>query len=319
MQNLPISDELPRAAHHDWESANETGLSLCAEARWLDAQQAFRDAVASAPPFDDAPAVHAVVLSNLAQADFRLGDTAGALANARRALAARVIACDDDLDAPMARIRADLSVYLAASGLWDEAASSLEAARRALEWRYGDEDERLLIVLENEARIALAAGQPAAAEPSLLRLHALLSESGHDPERLGHLFALVDASRRPADGMGEPHTTSGLPQDEAEPDAMPDLFPSIFSADAFDIVDDVPLPPLRSPSAHSIRSEGLIEPGQHSTPPSFAQTNPLGFEVQYGIPQEVLLASTIPLVPNDADEPETPAEARHDTLEHPFG
>jgi tetratricopeptide (TPR) repeat protein len=297
-----ISDDPSRDAFRDWESANETGVSLCAEGRWPDAQQAFRDAVAIAPAFADAPAVHAVVLSNLAQADFRLGDTASALANARRALSARLIACDDDLDAPMARIRADLSVYLAASGAFDEAAAALEAARLALEWRYGDEDDRLVTVLENEARIALAAGRPAVAEPALLRLHALLAESGHDPDRLSHLFALVDVSRRPAEGAERAEATSDPFDDHRDADTMPDVFPSILSADAFDIVDEIPRPPLRSPSAQSIRSEGLIEPGQHSTPPSFARTNPLGFEVQYGIPQEILLASSMPLAPDPRDD-----------------
>jgi len=318
MHTPSLSDEPSRGAERDWACANETGLSFCAEARWLDAQQAFREAVASAPAFADAPAVHAVVLSNLAQADFRLGDTEGALINARRALAARLIACEDDLDAPMARIRADLSVYLAAKGSWDEAAASLEAARLALEWRYGDEDERLITVLENEARIALAAGRTAAAEPALLRLHALLAESGHDPERLGHLFAFVGASRRAADGTEEPGTSARLPEDAKELDAMPDVFPSILNTDAFDIIDEVPLPPLRSPSAQTIRSEGLVEPGQHSTPQSFAKTNPLGFEVQYGIPQDVLLASSIPRAPANEMEPEPPAEPRTGALQNPF-
>ncbi len=317
MHNLSISDESSRGTTRDWEAANEAGVSLCAEARWADAQQAFHEALENAPVFGEAPAIHAVVLSNLAQADFRMGDTAGALANARRALSARLIACDDDLDAPMARIRADLAVYLAATGSFDEASSSLEAARLSLEWRYGDEDPRLVSVLENEARIALAAGSPAAAEPALLRLHALLSESGEDAERLNHLFALVGASRRPSDGASAAGAHSLSPEDQSETDAMPDVFPSILSADEFDIVDEAP-PPLRSPSAQSIRSEGLIEPGQHSTPQSFARTNPLGFEVQYGIPQDVLLASSIPLPPNDAPDADTPPAPRRDSLQNPF-
>ncbi len=318
MHSLPISDEPSRGAARDWEAANSAGVSLCAEDRWLEAHEAFREALSDAPAFVDAPAIHAVVLSNLAQSDFRLGDTASALANARRALDARLIACGDELDAPMARIRADLAVYLAASGSFDEAQSSLEAARLSLEWRYGDEDGRLLTVLENQARIALSAGRPAAAEPALLRLHALLVESGHDPERLSHLFALVDASRRPSDGSDALQTYTEPQSGVGDLDVMPDVFPSILSDDEFDIVDEAPLTPLRSPSAHSIRAEGLIEPGQHSTPQSFARTNPLGFEVQYGIPQDVLLASSIPLAPPDGSDSASPPTPRGDALENPF-
>lgn len=317
MHSLHDSDEPSRRATLDWEAANEAGVSLGAQAIWLDARQAFLDALTAAPAFADAPAVHAVLLSNLAQAEFRLGDTASALANARRALSARLIACDHELDAPMARIRADLAVYLAASGAFDEANSSLEAARLSLEWRYGDEDARLVTVIENQARFALAEGKPAVAEPVLLRLHALLEETGDDASRLAHLFALVDASRRPSEGANAATAPVAHPEEPSDSDVMPDVFPGILNADDFDIVDDAP-PPLRSPSAQSIRSEGLIEPGQHSTPQSFARTNPLGFEVQYGIPQEVLLASSVPRAPHEEPEADARQTSHSDSLENPF-
>ena len=71
-----------------------------------------------------------------------------------------------------------------------------------------------------------------------------------------------------------------------------ELFPVVLADEAFDLVDDIDdvvRPPMRSPSPELIRAAGLIEPGQHRTPVDQKRTNPLGFEVQYGVPQELLL------------------------------
>jgi tetratricopeptide (TPR) repeat protein len=296
----------------DWEHANEDGISFGANASWDDAYACFLRALKFAPEYADAPLVHAVLLGNLAQSQFRLGDTEGAIQSARRALAARMISCDDDGDAPMARIRSDLAVYLAASGAHEEAEATLSVARASLEWRYGDEDIRLITVLENQARIALASGRPAAAEPALLRLHALLVDAGEDPARLNPLFAMVSASRGQSELANNAVETASEPTDELSDDwsdNLPDVlaadttnvFPAILDDDAFDLIDDAPHEPMRSPSAHAIRMEGLIEPGLHSTPSAPAHTNPLGFEVQYGIPQELLLESSTPLDTNDRE------------------
>ncbi len=311
-----------------WQTANEAGLSLGNRGCWPAAAEAFREALTTAPSFAEAPEVHAVLLANWAQAMFRLGDTRSAVDAARRALSARLIVCDSEHDAPMARSRADLAVYLAADGAWDEADVTLGAARHALESRYGDEDARLVTVLENQARFALAAGRPAAAEPPLLRLHALLAEMGEDPARLDPLLALVASARagEPQPPFGEAHdgiahagyAPPSSSQEEADQAADADgldLFPA-SAHDAFDLVDDAVHPPMRSPSAQSIRDEGLIEPGTHTTPRAVARTNPLGFEVQYGIPQEVLFDSTTPA--SDAPAPVDPPRPSGGGLENPF-
>ncbi len=293
----------------DWEHANDDGISYGARASWEHAHAHFLQALELAPEYADAPLVHAVLLGNLAQSQFRLGDTDGAIQSARRALAARMLSCEDDGDAPMARIRSDLAVYLAASGAHEEAEATLSVARASLEWRYGDEDMRLITVLENQARIALASGRPSAAEPALLRLHALLVDAGEDPARLNPLFALVSASRVQSDS-GPVTAKDAFSPDES--DSM-DVFTAVsdtsatpprsdlLSDDAFDLIDDAPHQPMRSPSAYAIRMEGLVEPGLHSTPSAPAHTNPLGFEVQYGIPQELLLESSTPLDANERD------------------
>ena len=267
-----------------WEEANLHAISLSADGLWADAVDAFDEALRIAPRFVDAPEAHAVLRSNLAQALFQSGDTMAAIESARRSLASRLVCCDSEHDAPMARARADLAVYLAASGALDEARTMLDVATAAIETTFGEEDLLLRSLLENQARLSLLAGQPAAAEPALLRLHALLENAGEDVGQLEALFAQVAAARR--DVVAELQHAS--------------IFPTVEDEE-FDLIDDVPHEPMRSPNAQSILSEGLIEPGTHSTPASNAHTNPLGFEVQYGVPVELLSESQRPLtLPDNA-------------------
>lgn len=265
------------ATHQPWEDANRHAISLGALGRWADAVDAFDEALRLAPRFVEAPETHAVLRSNVAQALFHSGDTMSAIESARRSLAARLVCCDSEHDAPMARARADLAVYLAASGAVDEARVMLDSAMTAIETSFGDEDLRLCSLLENQARLALLSAQPATAEPALLRLHALLENAGEDVSRLDGLFALVARERREA---------AATPPDIA-------IFPAA-DAEALELIDDEPHGPMRSPNAQSILSEGLIEPGTHSTPASNTHTNPLGFEVQYGVPVEMLSTSQRP-------------------------
>lgn len=283
-----------------WQHANARGLSFYAAERWHDAMAAFEEAIATAPRFAHGPGIHAVLRGNRAQALFRLGDTAGAIDDARRALAARVLCSDSDDDAPIARARADLSVYLAASGAHEEAATMLDLAREALEAQFGEEDERLLTVLENQARLALAAHQPARAEPVLLRLHALMEESGVDTSALNALFHRVAEAR----GGSVSSVSDATAPDNATPSS--DIFAIVD--DDFELIDHDTDVPMQSPNAQSILREGLIEPGQHATPPSMRRTNPLGFVVQYGVPLDVLEESHTPHSP--------PAELSDEHADH---
>lgn len=273
------------ATNEPWEAANRHAISLGADGLWAEAVDAFDEALRLAPRFVESPETHAVLRSNLAQALFRSGDTMAAIESARRSLAARLVCCDDEGDAPMARARADLGVYLAASGAVDEARVMFDAASVAIEATFGDEDPRLDSLLENQARLELLAELPAAAEPKLLRLHALRENAGQAVTSLDELFALVAAARR--DVIATPQDVASTPKDVS-------IFPAGDDAE-FDLIDDDAHEPMRSPTAQSILSEGLVEPGMHRTPSSNTHTNPLGFEVQYGVPIEMLSESQRPL------------------------
>jgi len=313
--------------HAPWRSQNDAGVSFALEGRWPEALEAFTAALTEAPSFVEAPDVHALLHGNRAQAHFHCGEGQLAVESARRALAARLV-CGDADDAPVARMRADLGVYLAACGAHADAVSSLDEARTRLEARYGDDDLRLATVLENLARVQLLAQHADRAEPLLLRLHALLGERELDTASLTPLFAAVrqaratdaeqhagapSASDEPATPWRVPSAPGGYDvfpmsraDDEEAPnwDAIADATPAAHSTqdamqavdaidegldDAFDLVDVQDYPPLRSPTAAAIRSAGLVEPGEHSTPAkALKRTHPLGFEIQYGVPQDLL-------------------------------
>lgn len=149
----PFATDAFDASDARWRDFNEFGVMLAVDGHWEDARQAFDDALDAAPALDDAPHVHAVLLSNLAQARFHTGDTVGAIHSAQRSMAARVRCADDD-SAPMARIRSDIAVYLAASGAVDDAQATLHHAIRSLEASFGADDSRLTVPLENERRLS---------------------------------------------------------------------------------------------------------------------------------------------------------------------
>jgi len=312
-------------ANAGWRDRNDAGLSLALDGRWPEALEAFSAALRDAPSFADAPDVHALLHGNRAQAHFHCGEVQLAVESAHRALAARLV-CGDAEDAPVARMRADLGVYLAACGRGTEAEHSLSAARTALEARFGEHDLRLAPVLENQARVQLLTQHPDAAEPLLLRLHALLDEHAMETATLTPLFDVVRFAREqdvtppstpgepvaeePPAGeppAGEPTLSAAHPEGtniEVGPLDECELFPlsaerTTFAEpsaplslldDAFELLDADDYPPLRSPSTEAIRSAGLVEPGAHATPQEAPRrTHPLGFEIQYGVPQELLL------------------------------
>jgi hypothetical protein len=146
-----------------------------------------------------------MVLGNLAQAYFKAGRLDDAIQQAQRTCALRVALTGED-GMPVARARMDLAVMLAAGRRLDEAMALVQRAIASIEHRVGDEDARLAIVLENAARIALAAGAPANAEPLLLRLHALLDAHGLSTARAEQLLTrIADVRAHQADDA----TTAG--------------------------------------------------------------------------------------------------------------
>ncbi len=196
-----MAHEPVRSEHDSWMYDNTRGLSLYAAAEWEEAAEAFAaaaDVLARRAPAVSSHDALALILGNLAQACFQAGRTEEALSHAQRACALRVAITGGDA-LPVARQRMDLAVMLGACGRLDEARALIQRAIAAVEQHVGDEDVRLVVILDNAARLALAAGDPASAEPILLRLHALLGAHGLSTQRADLLLARVAAVRTRAD------------------------------------------------------------------------------------------------------------------------
>ena len=177
---------------------NDRGLALAADQDWAEACEAFAaaaDSLArSLPSTEGHHEPLALVLSNLAQASFRAGRVDEALQHAQRVCALRVAIAGEDA-MPVGRARMDLAVMLASRGRLDEASTLVQRAMCAMEHHVADDDARLAMVLENAARISLAAGSAANAEPLLLRLHALLDAHEMSTDRAEQLAARVATAR----------------------------------------------------------------------------------------------------------------------------
>lgn len=187
-----------RSTRDVWTSENARGLAAAAESAWPDAADAFAraaDAVTTAyPPEVAAHDVLALVLGNLAHACFRAGRVEEGIRHAQRTCVLRAALVGEDAIST-ARARADLAVMLGAADRLDEASALLQRTIVCMEQSAGDEDLRLVVPLENAARLALAAAQPASAEPHLLRMHALLSAHGLPTTRADALLSRVAATR----------------------------------------------------------------------------------------------------------------------------
>ena len=195
-----------RSEHDDWMDDNTRGLSLAAAAEWDEATEAFAaaaDVLARRAPDVNSHDALALILGNLAQACFRAGRTDDALQHAQRACALRAAIAGEDA-MPVARARMDLAVMLGASGRLSEAKALIQRAIAAAERHVGDDDVRLVSMLDNAARLALADGDPASAEPLLLRLHALLDAHGMSTFRADRLIDRIEPLRTRADMLRDP-------------------------------------------------------------------------------------------------------------------
>ncbi len=190
-----------RSTRDVWTSENARGLAAAADSAWPEAAEAFAraaDAVTTAyPPEVAAHDVLALVLGNLAQACFRAGRVEDGIRHAQRTCVLRAALVGEDAIST-ARARADLAVMLGAADRLVEASALMQRTIVSMEQSAGDEDLRLVVPLENAARLALAAAQPASAEPHLLRMHALLSVHGFPTTRADALLSKVAAARRAA-------------------------------------------------------------------------------------------------------------------------
>ncbi len=197
MQELLMTHGSVRSERDGWMDDNTRGLSLAAAAEWDEAAEAFAaaaDVLARRAPDSTSHDALGLILANLAQACFRAGRTREALAHAQRACSIRVALTGEDA-MPVSRARMDLAVMLGSLGRLDEAQSLMQRAISSMERHVGDEDVRLVVMLENAARLALAAGSPANAEPILLRLHALLDVHGLATDRADRLLGIVASVR----------------------------------------------------------------------------------------------------------------------------
>ncbi len=223
----------PALPADSWWEDNDRGLALSADAEWSEAAEAFAaaaDSLARRLPADaTAHDALAMVLGNLSQALFRAGRMDDAIQQAQRACALRVALAGED-GMPVARARTDLAVMLAAAGRGDEAMALVQRAIAGIEHRVGDEDARLATVLENGARIALAAGHPANAEPLLLRLHALLDAHELSTARADTLLARVAAVR--AKQAQEAALTRSVELSEEAPTPLPTPTPTMTPVSA---------------------------------------------------------------------------------------
>lgn len=244
----PEPSDLPDAP---WRGFNDFGVMLALDGHWEDAHHAFTDALGAAPALEDAPDVHAILRSNIAQACFHTGDMRGAICSARASLEAR-LQCSDADDAPTARARADLAVYLAAAGALDEAQATLQEALRALEEKLGADDPRLTVLRVNAARLArLAEETPSTVAPPAVAEEAV------------EIFPTPSAN------------------------AMDDY--------ALDLVDELPpreAPPFTSPTptqpaaTDTDASTAVVSASPQAVAPP---VNGLGFVVEYGVPQDLLV------------------------------
>ncbi|MCC6242482.1 MAG: tetratricopeptide repeat protein [Gemmatimonadaceae bacterium] len=162
------------AWEHAWSEENARGLTYAAQGEWADAIIAFGASADAAATRNTVRTreVLSLVLSNLAHACYHGGRLRDGILRAQQAGALRSSLEGTDTVA-MSRSRSDLAVMLASAGQYAEAASTIALAITAIESRSGDEDSRLIPLLETAARIALTSGNASNAEPYLLRLHAL--------------------------------------------------------------------------------------------------------------------------------------------------
>lgn len=282
--------DAPRAIslseHGLWKERNAEGLTRAARGEWAQATEAFAQALAyvDALTANDSVTLAArdnsrsKVFLNLAQSHFHSGAFADARQFAERSLAIRVGLYGED-SLVVARTRSDLAVILGALGERAEASSQLDRAVSAVERKPGEQSAQLIPVLTNAAR-RLAVGPDA-------------------PDHTEAVEARLEALAR----RQEAAVTDDIPG--------PDVVPAhSFQSSAFASgSDDQPLRAAIAETAHLLRTTpasnvavninlddvvfDLVEP----PPPTLssfpkpaaidAPANPLGFEVQYGIPSQL--------------------------------
>jgi hypothetical protein len=279
--DAPPADGGTGDADARWHRLNAFGVMLATDGEWQDARHAFEDGLAAAPSREDDPGAHAILLSNLAQARFHTGDIPGAIESARASMAARLTGADED-DALVARSRADLAVYLAASGAVDEARAALHHAITSLEHAFGAHDDRLLVPLENEVvlEVLAHADAPAGWPPA--------------PPVSADLSAAAMSCGERAQGTDAPEAGDAGGATDDLLNAMgvfPVAGPIAPDLPGLELVEPIPdAPPPRRPAVPAFSLFGTGEPLAPGTgaaaSPEEARDIHLGFAVRFGVPDE---------------------------------
>lgn len=306
-----------------WKDTNAEGLALAKEGRWSDASRAFEDALAQLDAENEndgiTPVAHddarARLLLNIGQSYFHTGALTDARRFAERSCAIRVSLYGEDA-LIVARTRGDLAVILGASGQQDEAMSLLERAVSAVERKRGDESAHLVPLLTNAARL-LERSAPQLARPYVARLKALLFA-----RRLADNAATIVPTAVPSHSFGDdPFAT-----------ASDDHYLRSAIAETVDLLRTTPTANIavgNSASNEKASAEFVDDDNIDDTifdlveaPPTTLNTmpeattspvSPLGFEVQYGIPEQLHEPLNEPLhslAPTPASEPAQPRPTR---------
>ena len=182
-------------ADDDWKSCNDRGIQFAIARQWADAAQQFELARALVGDAADAgnDAV-ALLLGNATTALFNAGRTDAAFRTAVANVGLRMDLWGATSLATL-RSKSDLATIQCALGRYDEARELIGEIVSALECEEGPDSRHLIVVIENAARIAIAAGDVAAAEPQLLRLFSLLNSNGVSTTDAEHLLKFVAAAR----------------------------------------------------------------------------------------------------------------------------
>ena len=230
MHHIPDPVRFPRDVRALWREDNTRGLDFADFADWELAAESFAsaaDIIATSEPMEpDAHDVLALVLGNLANACFRAGRIDDAIRHAQRACALRVALVGEDAIA-VARARSDLAVMLCAAERTDQARALIDRAIAGVEQYAGEQDLRLVVLLENAARMAMSTGEPAHAEPYLTRMHALLSSHEVPTTRADVLLDRIGTLAPTADSpevTGEADCATDVEQDNDHDDENDEIF-----------------------------------------------------------------------------------------------
>lgn len=274
---------IPLSEHGLWKERNAEGLSLASGGDWASAVEAFNDALGLVDALTANDSVtqaakdnsRAKVLLNLSQAHFHTGALAEARQFAERSLALRAGLFGEDA-LVVARTRSDLAVILHSLGEHHEAHSLLDRAISAAERKRGEQAALLVPVLHSAANLIGAPASETNATSYVDRLDAL--EKAIADELIGASnTALPEHSFRNnafASGSDDHPLRAAI----AETASLLRTTPAsnvAMNVNLDDAVFDIIEPPPPTLSALPIASRNS------------ATGNPLGFEVQYGIPRQL--------------------------------